>query len=356
MQCLANSYGMKIVEPFIEGSLFAFPFNRIARGRNPLRLRDLIDVDLWNEQTSRVYNYLPLASWEEFLSKAPRSVVLLCIKYRDPPRIPIPIPGHDYKLGCTHEDCFKKFDDTVSFLSRFKFRVVRKACANFLNTAASVTDKQLLKSTLEKLKQDNVTIITNQFRGFFGLYRLPVASTCGVTHAVMNVLTEPSTKLVEDANKYVKEHFENRKFVSILVRIERIVLHNFLNVTKCGELVLSKLKKLKKERNLKDYFLAMDIGKFGSKGSNVNKLEPQGKGFFRQVYGSNWRFKDWEESFQVSNNSNPAYIANLQRTISARGSCLLMVGGGGFQYQARKLYSEYHPDPNSSCIYQICGW
>ena len=141
-----------------------------------------------------------------------------------------------------------------------------------------------------------------------------------------------------------------------MVRVEKVVLHSHLNLSHCAGQVLSRLDTLKKQRGLEDYFLAMDVGQYGSHGATLNNLKPQGEMFFQRIYGDTWTFKKWEESFsKASSIKTPAYIANLQRTVSAKGACLLMVGAGGFQAQARSLYERYHPNISTQCVYKICG-
>ena len=58
-QCLGNSFGMRIVEPFIRKSFFSFPFDELLAGRNLLQLGDSIDLDLWNQQTTSKFGFPP---------------------------------------------------------------------------------------------------------------------------------------------------------------------------------------------------------------------------------------------------------------------------------------------------------
>lgn len=363
MQCLANSYNMQVVEPFLSDSQFSFPFSLLAQPRTGeervLRLGDIIDMVLWNQQTVGRYGYPRVASWEQFLKNAPRDVVLVCVRCRDPPHIKVPKPGANFRLDCS-DACFDKFRDALRFLRTHGFRFVRKACANFVAYAGSVTSDDFLDNILEKRYQsEDITVILSEFRGFFGLYRMQILSPCGlITHADMkvNMKVMPSQLLVEEAGKYVEMNFDSQPYIAILVRVEKIVLHSLLNISKCASETVSKLEELKGRFGVKEHFLAMDVGQFGSSGSAVYNLQPQGEHFFRQVYGDQWTFHQWEQSFVASaSSSNPAYVANLQRTLAAMGRCLLMVGAGGFQAQARNLYEKYHPNTSSRCVYKICA-
>lgn len=355
-QCLANSYGMRVVEPFIHLSSISFPFAQmISSKRMPLRFSDLIDMESWNKQTTDKCGYANVAKWEEFLENAPRDVIIVCVKYRDPPIIPVPVPGRSYHTGCKETCYHRKFNSSLTFLERYQFRLVKKVCANFAGYAGSVEDHIFKNDILGNLKHDRVTILLNEFRGFFGLYRMQVLSPCSMIHSKVDVSVIPSPRLVKEVHHYALANFKGRPYVSILVRIEKLVLHSHQNVTQCARKVISILEGLKYERQLMDYFLAMDVGRFGSHGSSVHNLQPLGEDFFRVIYPSKWSFEEWENSFNSSSSSlNPAYIANFQRTMAAKGDCLIMVGAGGFQAQARNLFDRYHEDPNKRCVYKVC--
>jgi hypothetical protein len=356
LQCLASNYSMQVVEPFVTKSMFSFPVS-LPPPDQTLKFGDLIDMELWNQNTVTRYGYPPVASWENFLNNAPRDVALVCVKCRDPPAVKIPIPGANFRHGCV-KGCFDKFDSILDFISIYGFRVVRKACANFEAYAGTIGSHDFLDNILSpKYHQDNITVILSEFRGFFGLYRMQILSPCGlITHADMkHNMVMPSKKLVQEAKVYSKMNFNEQPYISILVRVEKIVLHSMLNITKCANEVVLVLEGLKKKFSLKEYFLAMDVGKYGSIGAILHHLQPQGKILFKRVYGERWTFHQWEKSFsQASSNDNPAYVANLQRTLAAMGRCLLMVGSGGFQAQAKSLYDKYHPDVSSRCVHTVC--
>lgn len=353
LQCLAKSYGMRVVEPFIHLSSISFPFSEISETKVPLRYSDLINMEYWNYQTKN-YGYESVSKWEEFLDNAPRDVVIVCIHYRDPPLIPVPLPGHNYRVGCK-ETCYNKFNSSLTFLERHQFRLVRKVCANFAGYAGSVTDKSFENNIFGNLKHEQVTVLFNEFRGFFGLYRMQVLSSCGLKHSNMNMSITPSLRLVKEVRNYTTKNFKSRPYASILVRVEKLILHSHRNLTQCAEEVLVILQRLRKERNLSDYFLAMDVGRFGSHGSSIHNLQPFGESFFRYIYPTKWSFDDWENSFSSSASSlNPAYIANFQRTMATRGDCLIMVGMGGFQAQTRTLYYRYHEGRGGHCVYTVC--
>ena len=354
-QCLANNFGMKVVEPFIYKSTISFPFSFIStnNGVLPLRFGDLIDMKVWNQQTLMKYRYTSVVRWEEFVSKAPHNIIIVCAKYRNPPFIQVPIPGHYYRSGCK-QSCFDNFSVTLKYLTKYGFKMVRRFCANFAGYAGSVRESSFMEDVLGSFRKDQVTVLLNEFRGFYGLYRMPVLSRCGLTHALVNISSLPSPRISGDVHHYAMSNFKGFRYTSVLVRVEKLVLHSYRNVTKCAHQTLAILEKLKATMNLEEVFLAMDVGQFGSRGSKLHHLQSYGETFFKLVYPTKWSFKEWENSFNKVSSKSPAYVANFQRTVAARGDCLVMVGAGGFQAQARDLYEHYHTNSGKRCVYKVC--
>jgi len=353
-QCFANNFGMKVVEPFVFRSTITFPFALMDTSNNipPLRFGDLINMKAWNQQTLEKYNYASVARWEEFVKKASRNVVIVCAKYRNPPYIQVPVPGHYYRSGCK-QSCFEHFSVSLKYLARYGFKVVRKVCANFAGYAGSVRENSFMNDILGSSRKDQVSVLLNEFRGFYGLYRMPVLSPCGLTHSSVNISVLPSTRISNDVYHFCMSNFKGFRYTSVLVRIEKLVLHSHRNVTDCAHQTLAVLRKLEVTMGLKEVFLAMDVGRFGSKGAKLHKLQSYGEKFFKLLYPK-WSFEEWENSFNKTSRTNPAYVANFQRTVAARGGCLVMVGAGGFQTQARELYEHFHTEPDRKCVFRVC--
>ena len=359
MQCLADSFGMKIVEPFIVRSQFVIPIFNASGTENLtkkyLGLSDLVDMKRWNTETHINFGYTAVSTWEEFLLKAPRNIIAHCIKYRNPPKIQVPIPGYHYQHGCPKQ-CFDKFTKSMEYLGAFGFQLVQKTCSNFIDYAGSVMPEEFMENVMGKYSPNEVTLVVNEFRGFFGFYRLPVLSECGITHNKVNISTLPSSRIRTDAHKYSQLVFKGRPYAAVIARIERIILHLHQNVSECSREIIKLLWDLRSSHDIADTFLAMDVGRFGSSGSARNNFQPYGETLFKSIYGNRWSFDEWESSFEsIASSDNPAYVANLQRTIAATSKCLILFGGGGFQSMARNLYERFHPDPNSWCIYKVCN-
>ena len=353
LQCLATHFGMQTVEPFLYRSFLGFPFPDL--NKDLLHLGDLVDINVWNEGATKQFNLFPLAPWSEFLRSAPRKVIALCMRYRNPPRITIPEPGFDFRTGCP-QACSLKLNDSLTVLNRYgHFKIVRVACANFVDYGGAVTEHSLIENILGKYDHRKVTVLMNEFRGFFGLYRAPILSNCGIELHKPSFTVIPSVAIMDDAARYIAEVFNGEPFVAVLVRIERVVLHLKHDITECSNMLKSLLASLSKEHSINHYFLAMDVGKFGSSGSIEHHLTSYGNVVLEAVFGGLMSFKKWESLFEMhTSKTEAAYVANLQRAIAARSRCLVMFGAGGFQGQARDFYERYHPDHKDRCIHKLC--
>ena len=356
LQCLATRMGMQVLEPFLYRSLLGLP-SEAAGGGNYLHVSDLIDVGVWNREAASTYGLLPLAEWSEFLRNAPRDAILLCVKHRDPSHSRAP-SALRYTEGCPGT-CFHSFGKILKALGRHrgKFRVVKKACANFVDYVGSVSEADFIEDILADHNKQRVTVFINEFRGFYGTFRAQVASYCGVNLHKPNLTVSPSAMIVNDAKKYVDQVLQGERFVAVLVRVERVVLHLNHNITECGQVLRSVLQNLSLQRNVIQQFVAMDVGKFGSRGAIVHHLTPSvyGTVVLDAVYGGSMSFSKWESTFEkYTSRKEGAYVANLQRAIASQAECLVMVGAGGFQGQARSLYEREHPDRRKRCIHKIC--
>lgn len=352
LQCFVNSQGLQLVEPFVHRSSFSLHFDEFV-GKLPLRFSDLVDVRFWNRRTEEM-GFGKLATWEDFVAFAPRAIVTACIKYRDPGRLHQTTAGFDFRTGCSRECMVDGFNNSLRFLNQYGFKSVRSSCTNFVHFAGAVNTEDFTRNILGSYQPGEVTVMMNEFRGFFGLYRAEIRTECGLmTHS--NVPTRPSASIMDAAGKYIQSQFYNQPYVAVLIRVERIVLHLHQSVDICTDEVSYAVQELVSTFTLSHQFLAMDVGRFGSNGARTEEMVAYGASFLRAVYGERRSFDQWEASFENSSlSSSPAYVASLQRTIASKARCLVLVGGGGFQLEAKSLYLQHHTG-HDVCVRTICS-
>ena len=120
---------------------------------------------------------------------------------------------------------------------------------------------------------------------------------------------------------------------------------------------------VKAELGIKDVFVTSDIGMYGSitwggtldpqlfHNGLMARVEEQIKHTMERLYKNKWTFEKWEKSFVQATGGvkDRGYIAAVQRGIASQASCLIMLGGGSFQYLTLKSYVG-HTEPHKRCI------
>ncbi len=146
--------------------------------------------------------------------------------------------------------------------------------------------------------------------------------------------------------------------VGILARIEKVNIWHGLSskFEECANQAVKIKEELYIKRGLLNTYLAMDVGKYGSRAPNQNELKKKGQSFFNMLYDKeDLTFQEWEEMFtSIASINNAAYVANVQRTIAAKAECLILFGGGAFQRQAQTWYKKFHPESSNHCIFTVC--
>ncbi len=370
LQCLATHSDMRVAEPFLTGTwLSSFPDHMSwfsESTENAASLGKVYDMDVWNSKLSSGRSYQPVLSWETFKQEAPRQLIVHCIQYHSgkPPK---PNDFKNFQIDCSNH-CYKGFNKVLSLLQKEGFKEVGRGCTNVEHLAFDrrITIEEFKENVFGDCDPADVTVIFNTFRGFDSIDRkdgmrfpLYINSSCGHRRNLPPNSIVPSALIMKDAEKYYTKVAENVT-VGILARIEKIQLNSRVRFTECVEKAVQIKEELYKNHSLKNTFLAMDVGKYGSKSSGAKKVQGNlGKTLFEKLYGKeNWTFEEWERMFStISSSENPAYVANLQRTIAAKATCLILIGGGSFQYQTRRWHlDQFQPDKPAAnqCVFMVC--
>ena len=350
LQCLAYSIdpGLVVVEPFIVQSTFGAaldlrqPAAETPWKGNAVGMRSVYDMDRWLA-FSKEKCFAPLAPWEALLEVAPRNVVLV---------------QHTWNESCS----LKAFRYTYSpFFRLYSFNVVREVCFNFKSTG----DLELWRykhSIYGDLEPTNVTLIYQKWLGVgkrVSKFTVSISdshcekeSTGGPLFNQLHV--SPSQALLAHADLYVSRYLggvAQHMYIAIMLRVEQIFVSTSKRVNKLGLVsrcltnLIKKWEYMKHTTKITQTFLALDYGKYGSKGFMLHNyvdrhtLEEKLSGLLSTVgQGS---FPEWESRFQdVAGTENPGYIASLQQTIAGNARCLITAGGGTFQNHAFVIHKE----------------
>lgn len=351
LQCLASRMGLRVVEPFVAQSSPFLGLNRNAFAGHSLLLSDLMNVNMWNKETEG-FGLLPLAGWQDFLtnSTSAQDVIIVCMRYRNPPHVRTPAAGFDYRTGCPDE-CYRTF----ALLSKYgHFRVVRKACANFVDFAGAVGERSFIENVLYHQDYRKVTVILNEFRGFYGMYRTDILSSCGVDFHDSTPTLFPSQTIMKDAQKYVEEKFDNETFIAVLISMEQMIRFEHC-ISECALVLKSLLSNLTQAHRIKHRLFATDV----VDGEHFDQSHGNGNVLLDAVYGESMSYKEWKSTFQRYNTpkvgGDSSYMSNLQRAIASKARCLVLMGGGEFVAQGQFFFERVHLNEGGrKCIHKVC--
>jgi len=385
LQFWANTVGMKVVEPFYMEHRLSF--ESIINGiSNPMRFGDIYDVDYWNIQSTK-RNCSELVDWENFLSNAPKRVILVLNRGFKPNSRNAQTAGTvkiidnpDAIVGSRSCDSGNGMEFPNNALTYFKqngFHFVREVCIMF-NSSRPMTVVEYTKHILGHFSPNQVTVIFAFWQGI----RSNRVNLKGLTFSNENTVEIgllPSKTIVQQSKRYLQKLNINSKgsskYFGVMVRIEKVFRSAVVNkkIGNFGTFVnymvdcATGLKHVKQFNVHKHWrrTLAIDLGRFGSvtfKKYDGNKEITRGlkriyNAYFSSIFGNyNWTIEEFEDSFKkYLDIDNPMYIAQIQRTIAAMSDCLVLIGGEStFQNVAISFYKNFHPDIKQQCIVKHC--
>lgn len=359
LQCMAKHLNLAVVKPVMKSSFLKTPLDDEAQ-RTYLKFEDSFNLDEWVAYAEKA-PYAPLVEWENFLTEAPRDVIL--VQFNHPSLSVIKsrkkvgpetqrAQKERYQTGCAEK---WPSSSELAFIETEKFRIVRSVCFNFYH-GDMVSLKEFDEHMFGGHAGANVTVIFDTWRGLGSSQRVLIEGVCASIYPIQEYI-RPSQRLVRDAEAYIQTYLKGEPFVAIMGRLEMSLLtvhSKDFSVSSCLRNTVSELLKLKEAKHVHETFISIDIGKYGTKKwrSKMDKdMIDSLEGFFRSVYGSSMSVKDWETSFEkISSSTDAGYIALLQKVVVTRARCILFVGGGAFQRHALNLYRQLDTNRNNECL------
>ncbi len=344
LQCWSAHANMAtVVEPFMIDSKFGAPITSEGRTRNrstvPMSL--LYDLGHWNDYSKRM-KYSSLVTWEHFLRSAPRDTILVELR-----------PIH--RKRCSLEAFRNEYSDS---LAPHGFRFVKEIC--FENTIGGYRNRlsmgNFTRLILGGRLPHEVTVIFTEWSGTTvpGVVDL---DKCMSYHTNFNVIA-PSRAVLADADAYIDRYLGGSGFNAVMLRVEWMVMNINQNsirhmVNSCFERTLKRLHAFQNQSGLNATFVAIDVGKYGSKTNARLALDivvnPVNY-FLRTVYGNSTSLEEWERTFEGQSDAvSPGYVGFLQKVIATRARCLLLTGQGSFQKHALSMYTALHRPKGKVC-------
>ena len=380
LQCWASSFSLPvyIVEPYIAASSLA---SRLKSKdlTNVMKFSDYFDVDHFNN-VSLEEGSPPLISVEHFIERAPRQTIVVRLHKinacRKKPHPEFQVLKESNGVGkCCSSVWLHNWQ-----MSEAKFCVVKVVRIEGCMSLPSAT-REMYKTIFKGWDPSNVTVVFRFWAANWDKLQNPDSKAkmlCkDVNGQKLRHKFYPSPKLLNDAKYYTNTYLRGQTKVAVMIRSEQAI-RGFQTGNRLKQLNLCINKVVDIARNLtsttsspntSNIFLTLDVGKYGSNSvESVLRLSKYNlknkssdvitsvKNIVPTLYGRNWTFVEWEESFikAADGIENPGYIASLQRTIASRADCLILMGGGDYQRLALHDYLELHPDTSQQCLQFVC--
>ena len=370
LQCWASMLNMSLVTPFMKQSQMETPLDE-ARHRTHLSLWDIFSRAHW-ESHAGAHGYLPLVGWDQWLSQAPRKLIVVQFRYPLLSEVkkkereygvnfPHPLTGDDYSQGCEFKYLSSK---AQQFLKTKGFIIVRKVCFNFLN-GDGFSLAEFREHLFGGYSPGEVSVMLDMWRGLGEPQRvLIIDKICREQHPFRE-LVQPSTRLVEDAQSYKDKFLGPDDYIAIITRFEmtglsrQYELNNdtHAEIPRCIRKTLFQLEQLRKDTGIDNTFVSIDIGKYGSSSFAKKKYYHHFQEMVEFVQVANrgrMALADIERTLElVSQTKDSGYIASLQQLIVTRAKCILFMGGGSFQRHALHMYQGLHPLRENQCVHVV---
>lgn len=378
---------MKIVEPFFRNStLYGYPMS--LQTKTDLRLRDLVDLEQF-ESTSHEQGLDKLISWEHFIVKSPRYIIVVLEtdtgRERQPPEIL-------WSRGEGGRECYSNFTEIpwMEIFARYNrnfciVKIVNLRPVALPSTAEPIfTSDEMTNIIFGSWHPSQVILAFEWWCWHWDPWREGTDTRCSCREAIRERLHEklvPSQQLVNYARDYEQRHSgrEEGKIggytsIAVMMRVERVVLDELKTVRRqtedtllprvesCLAQVVKVVRQLEYRRGRGRTLMMTDIGRFGSRSwsKRNDSSEETRKKIYQRVehitmttlLHSDLTFSQWEDSYvEVTGQKDPGYIAALQRVLASRADCLVLTGGGNFISRALEQYLHNHPHP---CVHFVC--
>ena len=362
--CLAMSMGLRAVEPYAADSFFFYPLSS-----EKTNMKQLFSDYYSSVSVKRNYKDASFDKWDTFLNGAPKKIIFVHLSYKA-------LPTSSQATIVSVDDCH--FTSTFEgFLSKYDFIIVR--CVDYVFTdetghSVKLTEPgEFTRVIFGPYGSSEVNVVFGKWKGIGTRTRIPLNTSCRYIYSRQLM---PSQSLVRNSEKYIQTYLQGNKYISIMIRTEKIIFHSdgknendfSQQLAVCYQKVRNIVAKIKHTASEKlDMFMTVDLGMFGTKGDPELKTGKQSPtdgpvylstmDFMKDMYENpHWSLGQWEQTFldTLGNKSDSGYIAGLQRTIATKSTCLIVIGGGSFQQLAIDFYENLQSTEEQLCLFKVC--
>ena len=344
LMCVASEWGgLRVVEPFLTTEN-TFGLDATKEWRKELTFSDVYNISIWEQYVaSKKYTVSKLTPYETFIEDAPPKVILV-----------------QYFYPCGDKSILNL---TKIFCETNGFELVRKVCLKY-GAKKKLSLNEFKDQIYSHFKPTEVVVLFEWYGGFeLGEYSVKSRWRLFVdfkrcTRLYIPGGSEPSQQVYSDANTYIQKYLKgNTSYVSLMVRVEYLMIHNHCFQEKCVRKclidVVKRWREVKQETGFNSTFLAIDVGRYGSTGlkktskSGTAAKEPVND-LFSAVFNNKTTMEEWEETFTtvgLGQTKSAGYIAIMQKVIAVKGDVILLAGsqaGSGYQITAENMYHHIH--------------
>jgi hypothetical protein len=347
-QCWAAHSGQpfEIVEPIIKNSRLVSPFQAAS---DALKLSDFFALKHLNN-ASKLAGLPRVITLQQFLDIGSKDVIFIQFEEKSAEDKVIWSSGSDVDTCYVAKTSKKQLD-----------RIIRRGyCIRKIVSMKSESLTTLkLYEVLGNWNYVSVTVVVSNWRGPMS----PHAECKHVGRHSAKPQFYPSPRLLSDASSYIRSYYaKNVPYNAVMIRIERVTIlaEQFpgkYSVKGCLTELVNVVDSMAGGRPM----VAADIGNYGSSSWDwaVSDYDRQATGMvetkvaMQSLLRGQLSFEEWEQAFvqAAGGVTDRGYIAALQRTIASRAKCLVLMGGGNFQYLA---LLEYLRVREKRCVHLVC--
>ena len=352
LQCWAKTVNISmVVEPSITPETSDKSSFHFTQSDKKFRFSELLNISHWNEKIAVRQNFSHLIPREYFFQHATKRLVYVGIRYALWPS------------ACKSKKMVAK-TDWFKFLSKKGFELVKVACIDFTKALSHVINEKLFRDKIFD-GVGNVTVLFDIWRGIRSSSRVALNET-KCSHNTLGIgskssktpvpviryslpnstpLLVPSLRVQRFVDKFLSNHLLGNRYIAVMLRTEK--LRKLIDSlprgnNSCASMIVSDWKTMAKDRNITKTLFFSDIGKHGSmKWNNMRALE-----FSQHVQNSIKLTLNLEKVNSVledlTESMDSAQIAFLHQQLVARATCVVIVGGGGFQSHTLNTYLHLH--------------
>jgi len=378
---MANDWESRVVEPYsVDSRLFGL--REIIFRRNPsisdrvvapLLFREMVNLDQLNEAMCR-YGLPGLVKHEEFMSDVPQDIIIIQFvhTYSNPSDLNVP---PDMKADILDRFKSKSIIDCGQLLSHYRDKIVVALEQETKMTplvrqyycvdATRLTSSHKLAELTTLLTYPHITVVIVDWHGYSS--RTMVYHSAKGPHVNKRVTLSTSYKgpslatlelshseRVKNATmKYRQQVGLPSSYIAVHIRSEKlghIQMSQAGYVSSCLHKMNSIVSQLKEKHNLEHVVICMDAGVRGSD-SCVNCRGGIETIKILRRYQLPVTHVDPTLIGEVDDNG---FVALIEMNLLSMGNHLVLVGGGSFQNQTRRHFTEYHDTHIVNRIHEVC--